>query len=250
MAFQAVKNLIKGTAKLAVTGYCMLIIASVGLNAVASFQQKDGVISSGPNEPVVETYVNAVSDLVEDTDWRDRESIEDTSDTIMNLSEGLAESEDMIFQKVSLTRVVDGDTILVDIYGDNCGDKSHEYSVRLIGINTPESVASQEYLDYKGTTNSDEGREASAFVKDLLKDTDYVYLQKDTSETDRYDRLLRYVWLDVPENEYDLYEVQTEMLNGILVTNGYAEAVCYKPDVMYADYFDTLACEYESSLEY
>lgn len=250
MAFRAVKNIISAATKAAITGYCMLIIASAGFHAVSSFQQKDGVISSGPNGPVVETYVNAVSDLVDETDFKDRESVDDTADSIKNLSEGLAESEDLIFQKVSLTRVVDGDTIVVDIYGDNCGEKDHQYTVRLIGVNTPESVASQEYLDYKGTINSDEGREASEFVKGLLKDTEYVYLQKDTSETDRYDRLLRYVWLDIPENEYDLFEVQTEMLNGILVTNGYAEAVCYKPDVMYADYFDELEGEYESSLEY
>ena len=133
-------------------------------------------------------------------------------------------------EKVTLIRVVDGDTLVVDYDGE-------EVKVRLIGVNTPESVASEEYLAYKNTTNSQEGRDASDWVKDLLSDHHEIYLQKDISETDKYGRLLRYVWLDVPTDTHDINEIRTKMLNGVLLDAGVAEVAIYKPDVEYADEF-------------
>ena len=144
-----------------------------------------------------------------------------------------SESYGYELEKAILVRVVDGDTLIVDYNGE-------ETKVRLIGVNTPESVASQEYLDYKGTTNSEEGKNASDWVKALLSEHTEVYLQKDTSDIDRYGRTLRYVWLDVPTDTKDIEQIRTKMLNGMLLDQGLAEVAIYKPDVEYADEFQAI----------
>ena len=66
-----------------------------------------------------------------------------------------------------LERVVDGDTIIVH---DPDGNRLR---VRLTGINAPESVHEDE------SKNTEEGRQASAFMKELLEDVDVVYLEYD-----------------------------------------------------------------------
>jgi len=109
--------------------------------------------------------------------------------------------------KVKVLRVIDGDTIKIE------GDKV----VRYIGIDTPETVhPSQPVQCY--------GREASEKNRELVESKE-VKLEKDISETDKYGRLLRYVWLgDMLVNEY-------------LVREGYAQSSTYPPDVKYQDKF-------------
>lgn len=84
-------------------------------------------------------------------------------------------------------RVVDGDTIIIDIDG-----KSER--VRLIGVDTPE-VAS------RFTTEECFGAEASAFTAAALEQA-YVYTMSDTTQADRdrFDRLLRYIFIDQDNN--------------------------------------------------
>ncbi len=173
-----------------------------------------------------------IAEVIEHTNFSAEESISQMGEVVAEVSNDLFGTGN--FEEAMVKRVVDGDTIIVDI------DHSGEVSVRMIGINTPESVASEEYLEKKGTTNSEEGKKASEYTKSLLSEGDIVYLQKDTSETDRYDRLLRYVWTELPEDAYSMEEVSDKMVNAILVKEGYAEAVMYAPDTMYADYFGTL----------
>lgn len=79
-----------------------------------------------------------------------------------------------------VTRVVDGDTIHVDIAGQ-------DFPVRYIGMNTPETVAPDKPVECYGP-------EASARNKQLVTGQT-VELEKDISETDQYGRLLRFVWL-------------------------------------------------------
>lgn len=119
---------------------------------------------------------------------------------------------------VTVTRVIDGDTIEVKMNGGT-------YKVRLIGINTPESTTKVEPY----------GKEAAGFTKSQLLGKK-VYLEKDVSETDKYGRLLRYVWLKKPSELTDS-EIRTKMFNAILVIEGYAQAATYPPDVKYAEYF-------------
>lgn len=110
-------------------------------------------------------------------------------------------------QTGTVVKVIDGDTIDVDIDGQ-------VFRVRYIGINTPET----------GETCGSEATAANrAFV-----DGHQVTLIKDVSETDRYDRLLRYVY------------VGDTFVNAQLVRDGWAEAVAYPPDTQYADTFREL----------
>ena len=132
----------------------------------------------------------------------------------------------------TVVRVVDGDTIVANVNGEN------QY-VRLIGIDAAESVHPDT------SKNTEEGREASDYLKSILSEGDVVYLQKDVSETDRYERLLRYVWVEMPSDVWDESEVISKMLNAILIIDGYAEPSHYEPDTSYAEFFDLL---YESIL--
>ena len=118
-------------------------------------------------------------------------------------------------EKVELVRVVDGDTIIVNYVGE-------QTRVRLIGINSPESVHEDE------SKNTQEGRDASAFLKEYLEDVEYVWLEFDVEPQDQYERSLAYVWMNG-----DGTEVAEDMLNGIIVKNGYADARSYEPNVKY-----------------
>lgn len=109
--------------------------------------------------------------------------------------------------KTKVTRVIDGDTIQIE------GDKV----VRYIGIDTPETVHPSKPVQCYG-------KEASAKNRELVEGKE-VKLEKDVSETDKYGRLLRYVWLD------DM------LVNEYLVKEGYAQSSSYPPDVKYQDRF-------------
>lgn len=106
--------------------------------------------------------------------------------------------------------VYDGDTFKIN------GEK-----IRLIGVDTPESVHRDE------SRNTEEGKIASNFSKDTLTGKD-VYLEYDVQECDDYGRTLAYVYLDGK-----LYE-------DILLEKGYARAMTIVPNVKYADHFAEL----------
>jgi micrococcal nuclease len=103
----------------------------------------------------------------------------------------------------TVVAVIDGDTIQIDT-----GQR-----VRYIGIDTPE-LGQQECF----------AREAMERNKELVMGQT-VRLVKDVSETDRYGRLLRYVFVD------------DRFINQLLVAEGYANASSYPPDVAYQEVF-------------
>ncbi|MEI6291129.1 MAG: lamin tail domain-containing protein, partial [Chloroflexota bacterium] len=107
--------------------------------------------------------------------------------------------------------VVDGDTIKVLVNG-------LVYPLRYIGMNTPENTTQHEYF----------GPEASAANSGLTAGKQ-VTMYKDVSEVDRYNRLLRYVFVG---NTFVNYE---------LVQQGFAEAAQYPPDTACAGLFDQTA---------
>lgn len=127
-----------------------------------------------------------------------------------------------------VTRVVDGDTIDVQIDGA-------EYRVRYIGIDTPETVDPRRPVGCLGP-------EASAFNRQLVEGKT-VGLEKDVSETDQFGRLLRYVWLPGEATATG----QPEMVNATLVTQGYAQAATYPPDVKHQELFLSLQTEARES---
>lgn len=112
-----------------------------------------------------------------------------------------------IGQAAVVTHVVDGDTIDVSINGAI-------YRVRLIGVDTSEISGVVECY----------GEEAAACTRSQLTGRT-VTLEKDVSETDRYGRLVHYVW------------VGSELFNKTLVRRGYAVMSTYPPDVKYVERF-------------
>lgn len=205
------------------------IISAFTLTA-CTFQFKGNEIKTLPNTSELNTVV------VNNKYSFNEANIDNSISVINETAKQIADENNLDFVKATVIRVVDGDTLVVDIDGE-------QSKVRLIGVDTPESVASNEYLNKTGKKNTVEGKEASEITKDILKDYPTVYLQKDISETDRYGRLLRYVWLELPDDKTDLEEISTKMLNGILVKEGIAKAVTYKPDTLYQNEFKELERE-------
>jgi micrococcal nuclease len=110
-------------------------------------------------------------------------------------------------QMVKVIKVIDGDTL--EIEG---GQK-----VRYIGIDTPET---------KHPTKGVQcfGKQAFEKNKELVEGKE-VIMEKDVSETDRYGRLLRFIYVD------------GVFINDYLVRQGYAHAITFPPDVKLADQF-------------
>ena len=116
-----------------------------------------------------------------------------------------------------LERVVDGDTIIVH---DPDGNRLR---VRLTGINAPESALEDD------SKNTEEGRDASKFLKELLADVKTVYLEYDEGQFDQYGRTLAYVWIDTGSTYI--------MVNEIILATGHAKPVYIKPNLRYAEDF-------------
>lgn len=118
-------------------------------------------------------------------------------------------------QQAQVTRVIDGDTVEVSI--DNELQK-----IRLIGVDTPETVDPRREVGCFG-------KEASAVTKKLV-DGKIVLLVRDISETDKFDRLLRYVYVR-GESREEIF------VNDYLVREGFAKAVTFPPDVKFSEQF-------------
>lgn len=115
-------------------------------------------------------------------------------------------------QKAIVSKVVDGDTIQIE------GGQT----IRLIGIDTPETVDSRRPVGCFG-------KEASNQAKSLLSGK-VVILQKDLSETDKYKRLLRYVFLPLDDGSI-------LFVNDYLIREGFAKVLTYPPDLKYNEQF-------------
>ncbi|OGK17703.1 hypothetical protein A2866_05980 [Candidatus Roizmanbacteria bacterium RIFCSPHIGHO2_01_FULL_39_8] len=120
---------------------------------------------------------------------------------------------------VKVLRVIDGDTIELD-----GGQK-----VRYIGIDTPEL--------------HDPRKKVECFAKEAMeKNKEWlegktIRLEKDVSEKDRYDRLLRYAYVPTEASP------SGEFINTLLVKEGYALVSTFPPDVKYAELFKNLEKE-------
>jgi micrococcal nuclease len=121
------------------------------------------------------------------------------------LSEIKKTSEPAAVSEAKVVRVIDGDTI--EIEG---GER-----VRYIGMDAPETVEPQKPVECFGP-------EASAQNKELVEGQT-VRLEKDLTDRDKYDRLLRYVYIG------------ETLVNQKLVQLGFARAWAYPPDVKYQD---------------
>ena len=221
-AKKAATLIIMGVSSITLTG------CSLGFGIKESM---DKVVESLDSFNETKDVLSGIIEEADKTDLNSEKELEALLNDIIEKSDKAGEKINAEFQKAVIVRVVDGDTIVVEF------DKE-QHKVRLIGIDTPESVASKEYLERTGKENTEEGKTASEYTKSILEDYKEVYLQMDKSDTDRYGRLLRYVWLEVPENAEDIKEISTKCLNAILIKNGYAEVATYKPDTKYAKDFE------------
>jgi len=106
-----------------------------------------------------------------------------------------------------VVQVIDGDTIDVNLNGE-------QVRVRYLGVNTPERDQSC-YSEARAANSS-------------MVSGQIVTMTRDTSDTDQYGRLLRFI------------TVGDTFVNEALVRDGWAEVVVYQPDDEYADEFRAL----------
>ena len=151
--------------------------------------------------------------LVEITDLKSE--IETLGEKIDNLKDYLP-FLDIFEMEATVVRVIDGDTIEVDIIG-------MRFKVRYIGIDTPELHDKQP--EFRALA-----QEATRLNRELVEGKT-VRLEKDVSGTDNFGRLLRYVY------------VGNTFVNAELVRQGLAWAEPYEPDTKYQDYLEELEME-------
>lgn len=100
-----------------------------------------------------------------------------------------------------VTKVIDGDTIVVNINGQ-------KETVRLLGIDTPESVDPRKPVECFALN-------ASLKMKEFVLNKEVILIDEKESQgdRDRYGRLLRYIYLP---------DEQKTFVNGEMVKQGYA----------------------------
>ena len=127
-------------------------------------------------------------------------------------------------QEVKVTRVIDGDTIEVSIEGKT-------EKVRLIGVDTPETVDPRKTVQCFG-------EKASKVTKDALINQT-VWLESDSTQGDRdkYSRLLRYVWTD--DGTVDFGKV--------LISTGFAYEYTYNTPYKYQSSYKQAQSEAEQN---
>ena len=139
---------------------------------------------------------------------------EESGNKVIRLGSGLdnLNSKDGGYE---VTRIVDGDTIEVIRDGKSV-------KVRLLGINTPESVGDRVHECF--------GKEASVYASSILKNQ-IVKLETDDSQDkyDKYGRLLAYVYL-----------LDNQMANRKLIAEGYAYEYTYDAPYKYQEDFRAL----------
>lgn len=141
------------------------------------------------------------------------------------ISAGVATSSGVVIRKTEtahVLRVIDGDTI----------ELTDKRRVRYIGIDTPEIGDLDETKP--GFSNSKARLWKACFAKEAkeenqrLLDGKTVSLIKDVSDTDKYGRLLRYVYVDPPTGE-----ARDVFVNDYLVRQGFARIDTVPPDIAY-----------------
>lgn len=125
--------------------------------------------------------------------------------------------EEQFYLTGYIQKVVDGDTFIIR-------EGEEDIRVRLIGVDTPESVAPPEYAK----ENTEEGQFVSDIVKEHFKGKN-VRCMNDVSTIDVYGRELVYIFME-----------DGTMLQDWLLVNGLAQVMTIPPNVRYADHFVAL----------
>ncbi|MBQ6774215.1 MAG: thermonuclease family protein [Synergistaceae bacterium] len=130
-----------------------------------------------------------------------------------------------------VSKVVDGDTAVINVEGQ-------DRRVRLLGVDTPETVHPNKPVQFYG-------KEASNFTKQSLTGR-RVWLEYDASPLDRYQRHLAYVWLERPDSINE-NTIRRDMFNARLLLGGYAKVMIINPNRRYKDLFNKFQSEARSA---
>lgn len=120
--------------------------------------------------------------------------------------------------KYTVVDVVDGDTVKIRI-------ASETYTVRLIGVDTPETVHPNKDVECYGKEASDE-------LKQLLEgESVYIDFDESQDEQDRYGRLLLYIW----RAKDDLFINEHMISDGFAYEYTYNTSYYYQPEFKFAE---------------
>lgn len=120
-------------------------------------------------------------------------------------------------QLFKVLKVIDGDTIIVDVRGN-------KETVRLLGIDSPETVDPRKAVECFG-------KAASEKMKSFVRGEKVILIDDSTQgNRDRYKRLLRYVYLPDSKRTF---------VNGEMIKQGYAFSYRQYPTKM-LDKFNSL----------
>jgi len=187
---QSRKKVLKYSSVLMVSSFVIFLITAPRI-------QESNIQNLDSNNKLEETIKNNPTDIESD-------------ETDTDLSNIKSEIENELHNVV---KVVDGDTLSLDINGKT-------ETLRLIGINTPETVDSRKPVECFGKESSDKAKELLTGKK--------VLIEKDASqgERDKYDRLLAYIFLEDGTN-----------FNKYMIEQGYAYEYTYNTPYKYQKEF-------------
>ncbi len=195
-----------------------ILIILIGILSAVLSTNGSGIVDNLKN-----LTADVASSIINDNTLNLSDDVKNTLNSYINPSEDSnstsgnttsSDNSNISSELYKVVRVVDGDTLIIDYNGT-------EERVRLIGVDTPESVHPDE------EKNTEFGTTASNFSKELLTDK-YVKIELDVQERDQYGRILAYVYLD------------DVMVNKILLEEGYAKVATYPPNVKYVDDFTAI----------
>lgn len=132
----------------------------------------------------------------------------------------LFQEENPIFEKGTVLRVIDGDTISVSLNGQ-------ETKVRMIGVDTPE-------------TETEIGKIAASYTKKYLSEGKTIYLEYDEGKQDKYGRTLAYIWLKEDVDTHSFSDFKEYNFGAILLQNTYCRALYYAPNEKYRNWYEQL----------
>jgi micrococcal nuclease len=169
-----------------ITTIIVIILSMGALGSTEKTEQKPVVVKTENNVAVIDTQEIKSAD----TTKPEEKSIE------------TSKGNDVILFKVS--KVIDGDTLDIDMNGKT-------ERIRLIGMDTPETVDPRKVVQCFGKEASDKAKEM------LIGKMISIEADNSQGERDKYDRLLRYVYLE-----------DGTFFNKYMIAEGYAHEYTYQ----------------------
>lgn len=216
-------------AYIAIIALSVVIGGSMFLGDMAKTAKETNVASEIASSPAgkIITDFQEIGKKAQDADEfsKVKEALEDgmgNEQTSGVYAEDTDTGEAVEYHEATFVRAKDGDTYVMQ------SETGEEITVRLIGVDTPESVAPSAY----NKENTEEGKLVSDIVKEKFLEGDTLFLEYDVSPTDKYGRTLAYVYME-----------DGTMIQDWLLQNGYARTATYPPNVKYADHFSEVQHE-------